>query len=345
MDRTTQTSPTTVVSGAITCNCADWERIVFSDESRFLLCPDDRRKRVWRRPGQRVDPGLTVEHHTGPQQGVMVWGAISFDSRTPLVVIPGTLTAQRWINEEKRHLLIVKQSCAIYRNKSLILKIIPELAKYRFLINQEKLIREVLQYLTTLREGSSTVFNNSPRGSSTVFNNSPGGSSTVFSNSPVRGHLSLKDTLALQIGVLYRETSPTTVVSGAITCNCADWERIVFSDESRFLLCPDDRRKRVWRRPGQRVDPGLTVEHHTGPQQGVMVWGAISFDSRTPLVVIPGTLTAQRTRGTGHDIHGCMDRSDLLYGQDITTINPEEDIHTDKTPQLAGIVIRVHGPI
>ncbi|UYV76653.1 SETMAR [Cordylochernes scorpioides] len=50
------------------------------------------------------------------------------------------------------------------------------------------------------------------------------------------------------------------------TWNCADWGRIVFSDESRFLLCPDDRRKRVWRRPGQRVDPDLTVEHHTGPQ-------------------------------------------------------------------------------
>ncbi|UYV62783.1 K02A2.6-like [Cordylochernes scorpioides] len=74
------------------------------------------------------------------------------------------------------------------------------------------------------------------------------------------------------------------------TLNCAYWGRIVFSDESRFLLCPDDRRKRVWRRPGQRVDPGLTVEHHTGPQQGVMVWGAISFDSKTPLVDIPGTL-------------------------------------------------------
>ncbi|UYV65536.1 hypothetical protein LAZ67_3004622 [Cordylochernes scorpioides] len=55
------------------------------------------------------------------------------------------------------------------------------------------------------------------------------------------------------------------------TWNCADWGRIVFSDESHFLLCPDDRRKRVWRRPGQRVDPGLTVEHHTGPQQGVMI--------------------------------------------------------------------------
>ncbi|UYV70217.1 hypothetical protein LAZ67_7002221 [Cordylochernes scorpioides] len=66
-------------------------------------------------------------------------------------------------------------------------------------------------------------------------------------------------------------------------------------DESRFLLCPDDRRKHVWRRPGQRVDPSLTVEHHTGPQQGGMVWGAISFESRNPLVVIPGTLTTQRS--------------------------------------------------
>ncbi|UYV82611.1 hypothetical protein LAZ67_22000131 [Cordylochernes scorpioides] len=93
------TSPTTVVSERSTWNCADWGHIVFSDEFRFLLCPDDRRKRAWRRPGQRVNPGLTGEHHTGPQQGVMVWGAISFDSRTPLVVIPGTLTAQRYVDD------------------------------------------------------------------------------------------------------------------------------------------------------------------------------------------------------------------------------------------------------
>ncbi|UYV69265.1 hypothetical protein LAZ67_6003030 [Cordylochernes scorpioides] len=46
-----------------------------------------------------MDLGLTSEHHTGPKQGVMFWGAISVDSRTPLVVIPGTLTAQRESNE------------------------------------------------------------------------------------------------------------------------------------------------------------------------------------------------------------------------------------------------------
>ncbi|UYV82585.1 hypothetical protein LAZ67_22000050 [Cordylochernes scorpioides] len=77
-----------------------------NDESRLLLCPDDRHKRVWRRPGQTVDPGLTVEHHTGPQQGVMVWGTISFDSRTPLVVIPGTLTAQRYVDDILRPVLL-----------------------------------------------------------------------------------------------------------------------------------------------------------------------------------------------------------------------------------------------
>ncbi|UYV72756.1 hypothetical protein LAZ67_10000543 [Cordylochernes scorpioides] len=76
------------------------------NESRFLLCPDDRRKRVWRRPGQRVDPGLTVEHHTDPQQGVMVWGAISFDSKIPLVVIPGTLTAQRYVDDILRPVVL-----------------------------------------------------------------------------------------------------------------------------------------------------------------------------------------------------------------------------------------------
>ncbi|GFW23329.1 transposable element Tc1 transposase [Trichonephila clavipes] len=61
--------------------------------------------------------------------------------------------------------------------------------------------------------------------------------------------------------------------------NHADWERIVFSNESSFHLCPDDHRKRVWRRPGPRADPAFTITRHTGPQQGVMFWSAISFEA------------------------------------------------------------------
>ncbi|UYV80897.1 hypothetical protein LAZ67_19002125 [Cordylochernes scorpioides] len=104
-----KSSPTVTMPNPHTRSCTDKSDYsgvgsdqlgtALTEDSRFLLCPDNRRKRVWRRPGQRVDPGLTVEHHTGPQQGVMVWGAISFDSRTPLVVIPGTLTAQRYVDD------------------------------------------------------------------------------------------------------------------------------------------------------------------------------------------------------------------------------------------------------
>ncbi|GFV28747.1 retrovirus-related Pol polyprotein from transposon 297 [Trichonephila clavipes] len=53
--------------------------------------------------------------------------------------------------------------------------------------------------------------------------------------------------------------------------------RSVLSDESRFQLCPDDRRRRKWRRLGQRADLAFTIAHHTCPQPRVMVWGAISL--------------------------------------------------------------------
>ncbi|GFW57034.1 transposable element Tc1 transposase [Trichonephila clavipes] len=80
--------------------------MMIGDESRFQLCPDDHRRRVWRRPGQRADPAFTIAHHTGPQPGVMVWGATSFDSRTPLVTIRGTLSAQRFVDHILRTVLL-----------------------------------------------------------------------------------------------------------------------------------------------------------------------------------------------------------------------------------------------
>ncbi|GFT44964.1 transposable element Tc1 transposase [Trichonephila clavipes] len=60
----------------------------------------------------------------------------------------------------------------------------------------------------------------------------------------------------------------------------------LIGDESRFQLYPDNNRRRVWRRPGQRADLAFPIAHHTGPQPGVMVWGDISFDCRTHWVVI-----------------------------------------------------------
>ncbi|GFX08666.1 transposable element Tc1 transposase [Trichonephila clavipes] len=62
-------------------------------------CPDDNRRLVGRRPGQRVIVDSTP--------GVMVWGVISFESRTSLVVIRGTRTAQRLVDDILRTVLLL----------------------------------------------------------------------------------------------------------------------------------------------------------------------------------------------------------------------------------------------
>ncbi|GFU62068.1 transposable element Tc1 transposase [Trichonephila clavipes] len=75
----------------------DWRRVIFSDESRFSLSADDHRT-IWRRTGQRSDPACIVERHTAISQGVTV-SAISWDTRSSLVVLQGTLTARRYVDD------------------------------------------------------------------------------------------------------------------------------------------------------------------------------------------------------------------------------------------------------
>ncbi|UYV63374.1 hypothetical protein LAZ67_2003876, partial [Cordylochernes scorpioides] len=49
----------------------EWNRVVFSDESRFCLSSDSRRVRVWRRRGERSNPAAIVERPTVRQRGIM----------------------------------------------------------------------------------------------------------------------------------------------------------------------------------------------------------------------------------------------------------------------------------
>ncbi|GFU55410.1 transposase [Trichonephila clavipes] len=97
-----------IVRSAVTAPNSSLSTIrLFSDESSFQLCPGDHRRRVWRRPEKRADPAFPIVRHTGLQPGVMVRGAISFDSRTtPLVVIRGTLTAQWCVDDILRTVLL-----------------------------------------------------------------------------------------------------------------------------------------------------------------------------------------------------------------------------------------------
>ncbi|GFY28715.1 transposable element Tc1 transposase [Trichonephila clavipes] len=62
--------------------------------------------------------------------------------------------------------------------------------------------------------------------------------------------------------------------------NHAHWRRIVFSDESRFHLCPDDNRRHVCRRLGKRANPVFPIARHTGTSTR-------SYDLRAVLLQFP----------------------------------------------------------
>ncbi|GFY18490.1 transposable element Tcb2 transposase [Trichonephila clavipes] len=60
---------------------------------------NDNRVRVWRRPSEWYNSPHTVLRHTARTAGVMVWGAIAYDSRSTLIAMRGTSTGQRYVDD------------------------------------------------------------------------------------------------------------------------------------------------------------------------------------------------------------------------------------------------------
>jgi transposase len=55
----------------------DWRRVIFSDESKFMLFKSDGRQYCWIKPGQALDPRFTkktIKHGAG---SLMVWGCVT----------------------------------------------------------------------------------------------------------------------------------------------------------------------------------------------------------------------------------------------------------------------------
>ncbi|GFU44887.1 transposable element Tcb1 transposase [Trichonephila clavipes] len=77
---------------------AEWNEVVFTDESRICLQHHDGRIRVWRHCRERI-LNSCVMHHTGAASGSMVRGGIGYHSRTPLVHIVGTLNTQYYTSK------------------------------------------------------------------------------------------------------------------------------------------------------------------------------------------------------------------------------------------------------
>ncbi|GFW73897.1 transposable element Tcb2 transposase [Trichonephila clavipes] len=55
---------------------AEWNQVVFSDESRFNLSSDDNRVRVWRPRGERFNPAFALQRHTALTASVLPFRTI-----------------------------------------------------------------------------------------------------------------------------------------------------------------------------------------------------------------------------------------------------------------------------
>ncbi len=83
----------------------NWNKVIFSDESRFTVSHADGRMRVYRRKNERFAQCCIRERDRFGGGSVMVWGGILGNAKTDLVIVQGNLNAQRYINLLNTNLL------------------------------------------------------------------------------------------------------------------------------------------------------------------------------------------------------------------------------------------------
>ncbi|UYV70845.1 Transposase [Cordylochernes scorpioides] len=289
---------------------AEWNVIVFTDESRFCLQHHDGRIRVWRHRGERKLNSCVMHRHTGPALGIMVWGCIVrvYHSHTPAVRIAGTLNSQRYISEvlEPVVLLTFRACSQPYFNR-----IMRDHTWHALSKGHRK--RRQFRQTDAFARGMVIGLKRAARVDRRILRQAVAAPQATCT--AILQHV--QDTLDHSIST--RTISRRLVANGLHSCRplrrlpltppnrrqrlewcrarstwMTEWHRVVFSDESRFCLSSDSRRVRVWRRRGERSNPAAIVERPTVRQRGIMVWGAIAYDSRSPLLRIQGTMTVQR---------------------------------------------------
>ncbi|GFX09605.1 transposable element Tcb1 transposase [Trichonephila clavipes] len=75
-----------------------WERVVWSNESRFAIHHADGRVRIRRLPGEQLLPQCTVGHTQACDGSIMLWETFSWASLGPMVVVEQTMNATGYLN-------------------------------------------------------------------------------------------------------------------------------------------------------------------------------------------------------------------------------------------------------
>ncbi|GBM26547.1 Transposable element Tc1 transposase [Araneus ventricosus] len=76
----------------------EWQRVAWSDESRFHIHHVDGRVSVRRLPGKRLLPSCTAGHTQAGGSGIMLWGTFSWVALGPVVVVDQTMKAANYLN-------------------------------------------------------------------------------------------------------------------------------------------------------------------------------------------------------------------------------------------------------
>ncbi|GBO42208.1 Transposable element Tc1 transposase [Araneus ventricosus] len=76
----------------------EWKRVVWSDESRFLIHHVDGRVSVRRLPGQQLLPSCTAGHTQAGDGGIMLWGTFSWAALGPVIVVEQIMKAANYLN-------------------------------------------------------------------------------------------------------------------------------------------------------------------------------------------------------------------------------------------------------
>jgi transposase len=74
-----------------------WEKVIFSDESKFNLFGSDGRQYVWRRDGEALDPRYTKKTVKYGGGSVMVWGCVTAYGVGRLICIHGTMNKEKYV--------------------------------------------------------------------------------------------------------------------------------------------------------------------------------------------------------------------------------------------------------
>ncbi len=83
----------------------EWEKIIWSDESRFVVFGGDGKRYVWRTIYEKYNPNCLIPTFKSGQESVMIWGCFTKNELGPLVRLEGRVTANIYIEMLENYLI------------------------------------------------------------------------------------------------------------------------------------------------------------------------------------------------------------------------------------------------